>query len=141
VFKGVSFRYPTRLKNNVFNGFNLTCEAGKTVALVGPSGSGKSTVVSLMERFYDPTAGSISLGGHDLRDLNVHWLRDQIGLVAQEPTLFARSVRENIAYGCPGATDEEIEEVAKLANAHDFISSFPQGYATEVGTFSRVERR
>jgi len=133
VFKGVAFKYPTRKETLVFNGFNLTCEAGKTVALVGPSGSGKSTIVSLMERFYDPTAGSISFGGHDLRDLNVHWLRDQIGLVAQEPILFSRSVKENIAYGCLGVTDEEIEKVAKLANAHDFILSFPQGYDTEVG--------
>jgi len=132
-FKGVSFKYPTRAEKLVFNGLDLTCEAGKTIALVGPSGSGKSTVVSLMERFYDPTSGSISIDGHDLRDLNVHWLRDQIGLVAQEPSLFACSIKENISYGCSGATDEQIKRVAELANAHDFISSFPQGYDTEVG--------
>jgi len=132
-FREVSFAYPTRPNTLVFNGFNLTIEAGKTVAIVGPSGGGKSTVVSLLERFYDPTTGSITIGGHDLRELNVHWLRDQIGLVSQEPTLFARSIRENIAYGCPGATFEKIQEVAKLANAHDFIAKFPNGYDTSVG--------
>lgn len=86
-----------------------------------------------MERFYDPSSGSILLDGTDLRDLNIQWLRDQIGLVSQEPVLFARSIKENIAYGLPGATDEQIIAVAKSANAHDFISKFPQGYDTQVG--------
>jgi ATP-binding cassette, subfamily B (MDR/TAP), member 1 len=98
---------------------------------VGPSGSGKSTVTALLERFYDPTAGSITLDGTDLRLLNVKWLRDQIGLVMQEPKLFGKSIRENIAMGAPGITQEEIEQAAKAAEAHSFISSFPKGYDTQ----------
>ena len=133
VFNDVSFAYPTRPEAMVFNGLSLKVKAGQTVALVGPSGSGKSTTVSLIERFYDPISGSILLDGHDLKDLNVRWLREQIGLVSQEPVLFARSIKENIAYGLPGATDEQIISVAKAANAHDFISKFPQGYDTKVG--------
>ena len=134
VFQDVTFSYPTRPDSQIFNQFSLKVQAGKTVALVGPSGGGKSTFVSLMERFYDPTAGSITLDGHDLRDLNVHWLRDQIGLVSQEPTLFARTIRENIAYGFSGGvTEEQIIQAAKAANAHDFIMSFPDGYDTFVG--------
>lgn len=133
MFDNVTFSYPTRPENNVFNGMSLTIKAGQTVALVGPSGGGKSTTVSLLERFYDPTSGSIMLDGKDLKDLNVQWLRDQIGLVSQEPVLFARSIRENIAYGLPGATDDQIVAVARAANAHDFISKFPEGYDTHVG--------
>ena len=133
IFNNVSFSYPTRQESLVFNGLSLTIKAGQTVALVGPSGSGKSTTVSLLERFYDPTSGAILLDGTDLKDLNVSWLRDQIGLVSQEPVLFARSIKENIAYGLPGATDEQIIAVSKAANAHDFISKFPQGYDTHVG--------
>jgi ATP-binding cassette subfamily B (MDR/TAP) protein 1 len=133
VFNDVSFEYPTRPDAKVFDHMSLTIKAGQTVALVGPSGGGKSTTVSLLERFYDPTSGSILLDGVDLKDLNVAWLREQIGLVSQEPVLFARSIRENIAYGLPGATDEQIIAVAKSANAHDFISKFPSGYDTEVG--------
>ena len=133
IFNNVSFSYPTRQESTVFNGLSLTIKAGQTVALVGPSGSGKSTTVSLLERFYDPTSGAILLDGIDLKDLNVSWLRDQIGLVSQEPVLFARSIKENIAYGLPGATDEQIIAVSKAANAHDFISKFPQGYDTHVG--------
>jgi ABC-type multidrug transport system fused ATPase/permease subunit len=88
-----------------------------------------------MERFYDPDFGSVSLDGIDLRDLNVKWLRQQIGLVSQEPKLFAASIRENIVSGAPNffATDEQIEEAARIANAHDFIMSFPDGYNTQVG--------
>uniref|UniRef100_A0A7S3QG25 Bile salt export pump n=1 Tax=Chaetoceros debilis TaxID=122233 RepID=A0A7S3QG25_9STRA len=133
IFRDVSFSYPTRPDTLVFNGMNLKVPAGKTVALVGPSGSGKSTTVSMLERFYDPTAGSITLDGTDLRDINIQWLRDHIGLVSQEPILFARTIQENIAYGLPGATEEQIINVAKAANAHDFISQFPNGYATHVG--------
>lgn len=87
----------------------------------------------MLERFYDPSAGSITLDGTDLRLLNVKWLRDQIGLVMQEPKLFGKSIRENIAMGAPGITQEAIEQAARLANAHEFIMSFPKGYDTQVG--------
>jgi ATP-binding cassette, subfamily B (MDR/TAP), member 1 len=132
-FKNVLFHYPTRTKTNVFNGFSIKVEAGKTLALVGPSGSGKSTTVQLVERFYDATAGEVTLDGNNLKDLNVKWLRQQIGLVGQEPSLFACTIRENIAYGNPGATQEQTEQAARSANAHDFISSLPDGYDTHVG--------
>jgi ATP-binding cassette subfamily B (MDR/TAP) protein 1 len=132
-FHNVSFAYPTRTEVDVFDGFSLKVEAGKTVALCGPSGRGKSTTVQLIERFYDPKDGSITLDGIDLRALNVKWLRGHIGLVSQEPTLFATSIRANIELGLPGATQEQIEEAARKANAHDFIVSFPDGYDTQVG--------
>ncbi|KAI2496396.1 ABC transporter [Fragilaria crotonensis] len=133
VFDNVSFAYPTRSETNVFDGFSLRIAPGETVALVGASGSGKSTTVQLIERFYDPTSGSLTLDGHDLRTLNVKWLRSQIGLVSQEPALFACSIRENIRYGKPDATQEEIESAARNAYCHDFISAFPDGYDTQVG--------
>jgi len=132
-FDNVTFAYPTRQEVNVFDGFNLEVKAGQTVALCGPSGGGKSTVVQLLERFYDPTSGSITLDGNKLSSLNVRWLRQHIGLVSQEPKLFACTIRENIKIGCPDATDEEVEAAAKKANAHDFICSFPDGYDTDVG--------
>jgi ATP-binding cassette subfamily B (MDR/TAP) protein 1 len=93
----------------------------------------KSTVVQLLERFYDPLSGSILLDGNNLTSLNVRWLRSQIGFVSQEPSLFACSIRENILYGKPGATQEEVEQAARSANAHDFICAFPEGYDTQVG--------
>jgi ATP-binding cassette subfamily B (MDR/TAP) protein 1 len=133
-FQKVSFSYPTRMETKVFQDFSLKIQAGSTVALVGASGSGKSTIAQLFERFYDPSGGSVTLDGHDLKDLNLAWLRQNIGLVSQEPALFATSIRENIAYGLPGgATMEHIEEAAKVANAHDFITDFPDGYETQVG--------
>lgn len=132
-FEDVHFSYPSRMEVSVFDGLFLDVPSGKTVALVGPSGGGKSTTVHLIERFYDPQHGSITLDGKDLRSLNIKWLRDQIGLVSQEPVLFATSIRDNIAIGCPGSTQEQIEKAAKKANAHDFIMSFPQGYDTQVG--------
>jgi ATP-binding cassette subfamily B (MDR/TAP) protein 1 len=97
------------------------------------SGGGKSTVVQLIERFYDPSSGSITLDGHNLKDLNVKWLRQHIGLVSQEPKLFACSIKDNIKINRPNATQEEVETAAKKANAHDFIMSFPDGYDTDVG--------
>ena len=133
VFENVTFAYPTRPDNLVFDGLNLTIESGKTVALVGPSGGGKSTTVGLIERFYDPVGGVVRLDGVDLKDLNVNYLRSQIGYVGQEPALFATTIEKNIMYGKPDATREEIEEAAKRANAYDFISSFPQGFDTQVG--------
>ncbi|RLN55788.1 hypothetical protein BBJ29_005938 [Phytophthora kernoviae] len=130
---GVSFAYPSRPEVKVCSNYSLTIEAGETVALVGPSGSGKSTIVSLLERFYDPLSGTVSLDGADVRTLNVKWLRSQVGLVGQEPSLFATSIMENIRYGCPSATDEQVIEAARMANAYNFIKEFPQGFKTEVG--------
>eukprot|EP00934_Nitzschia_sp_Nitz4_P006403 Nitzschia sp. Nitz4//scaffold167_size49223//37382//47662//NITZ4_007041-RA/size49223-snap-gene-0.38-mRNA-1//1//CDS//3329538293//6393//frame0 len=132
-FHDVGFAYPTRQNAPVFNGFNLKIEAGKTVALVGPSGSGKSTAIQLIERYYDPLAGTVTLDGVDLRELNVEWLRSHIGLVSQEPTLFATTIKENIRIAKPDATDDEVKEAARQANAHDFISSLQNGYGTHVG--------
>lgn len=103
------------------------------MALVGSSGCGKSSAIQLVERFYDVDSGSITLDGEDLRDLNIKWLRQQIGLVSQEPKLFAMSIRDNIAAGTPDASEEEVIEAAKMANAHDFICTFPNGYDTQVG--------
>jgi ATP-binding cassette, subfamily B (MDR/TAP), member 1 len=106
----------------------------QTVALVGESGSGKSTIIALLERFYDPDSGRISLDGVEIKSLRVSWLRDQMGLVGQEPVLFNDTIRANITYGKHGgATEEEVVAVAKAANAHEFISGLPQGYDTMVG--------
>ena len=117
----------------VCNGYNLEIQAGTTVALVGASGSGKSTAIQLVERFYDPDSGSVKLDGVDLRQLNVKWLRQQIGLVGQEPVLFSGTIAENIAYGKPGSTREEVVEAAKMANAFSFIQEFPAQFDTDVG--------
>eukprot|EP00934_Nitzschia_sp_Nitz4_P000886 Nitzschia sp. Nitz4//scaffold281_size24464//5181//15824//NITZ4_008397-RA/size24464-snap-gene-0.2-mRNA-1//-1//CDS//3329545607//886//frame0 len=132
-FHDVQFAYPTRMNKNVFDGFNLKIEAGKTVALVGPSGSGKSTAIQLIERFYDPTSGMVTLDGVELTELNVEWLRSQIGMVGQEPALFATTIKENIRMGSPDASDEEVEAAARQANAHDFICGLQDGYDTYVG--------
>ncbi|KAL7567824.1 hypothetical protein ACA910_000571 [Epithemia clementina (nom. ined.)] len=132
-FRDVEFNYPTRPNDLVLRGLSVEIAAGQTVAFVGPSGGGKSTVVAMIERFYDPKSGSILLDGINLRDLNVKYLRSIIGYVGQEPTLFATTIRGNIRYGNPDATDEQIEEAARLANAHDFITSFSEGYDTQVG--------
>uniref|UniRef100_K3W854 Bile salt export pump n=1 Tax=Globisporangium ultimum (strain ATCC 200006 / CBS 805.95 / DAOM BR144) TaxID=431595 RepID=K3W854_GLOUD len=129
----VSFAYPSRPEVVVCNNYSLKIKAGETVALVGPSGSGKSTIVSLLERFYDPLSGSVKVDGVDVRELNVKWLREQVGLVGQEPSLFATSIMENIRYGAPSATDDQVIEASKMANAYNFIKEFPQGFATEVG--------
>ena len=105
----------------------MSIKSGQTVALVGCSGCGKSTVVALIERFYDPLIGKLSLDGTDLRDLNLSWLRSQIGLVSQEPVLFDASIAENIRYGANfrEVSDSEVEEAAKAANIHSFIKSLP----------------
>ena len=117
----------------MYRRLSLTIEAGQTVALVGPSGCGKSTLVALLERFYDPLAGEVLLDGTPLRELNVRWLRQQLGLVMQEPVLFDGSIGENIAYGKEGATQSEVEASARVANAHDFIFGLPDGYGTPAG--------
>ncbi|GMH26965.1 hypothetical protein Nepgr_028808 [Nepenthes gracilis] len=132
-FKNVCFSYPSRPDVMIFRDFSIFFPAGKTVAVVGGSGSGKSTVVSLIERFYDPNQGQILLDGVDIRTLQLRWLRDQIGLVNQEPALFATTILENILYGKPDATMAEVEAAASAANAHSFITLLPNGYNTQVG--------
>ncbi|CAH2038351.1 unnamed protein product [Thlaspi arvense] len=131
--KGVHFSYPSRPDVSIFRDFDLTVPAGKSMALVGQSGSGKSSVLSLILRFYDPTAGKIMIDGQDIKEMNLKSLRRHIGLVQQEPALFATTIFENILYGREGATESEVVEAAKLANAHSFISSLPEGYSTKVG--------
>eukprot|EP01133_Synstelium_polycarpum_P000374 gene374-436_t len=132
-FRNVSFHYPSRPDVPIFTNFNLTIKPGQTIGLVGDSGGGKSTVISLLERFYDPLGGQIFLDGEDIKRINVRALRQKIGLVSQEPVLFATSISENIRYGREDATREEIEEACRLANAHSFIAALPQGYDTLVG--------
>jgi ATP-binding cassette, subfamily B (MDR/TAP), member 1 len=134
--EAVDFHYPSRPDVPISRSLSLTFPAGKTVALVGFSGSGKSTVVSLLERFYDPVAGKVTLGGHDVRTLNVRWLRAQMALVSQEPILFNTTIAENIGYGADEEvtpTQAEIEDAARQANAHDFIMRLPLQYGTVVG--------
>ncbi|KAK4272846.1 hypothetical protein QN277_021346 [Acacia crassicarpa] len=131
--KNVDFSYPSRPDVRILNNFSLNVPAGKTIALVGSSGSGKSTVVSLIERFYDPTSGQVLLDGHDIKTLKLKWLRQQIGLVSQEPALFATTIRENILLGRSDADQVEVEEAARVANAHSFIIKLPEGYETQVG--------
>jgi ATP-binding cassette subfamily B protein len=133
VFTDVRFSYPARSDIEVLKGFNLTLDPGRVAALVGPSGGGKSTIAALLYRLYDPTSGTICLDGVPLTELDPVWLRRHVGVVAQEPLLFSTSVRENIRYGRPDATDEEVEAAARTANAHEFISAFPERYATLVG--------
>ncbi|XP_049765078.1 multidrug resistance protein homolog 49-like [Schistocerca cancellata] len=131
--KNIHFLYPSRPDVKVLQGLELKIRPGETVALVGSSGCGKSTVVQLIQRLYDPQLGSVSLDGCDLRNLNVRWLRSNIGVVGQEPVLFATTIAENIRYGKPDASQAEIEKAAIEANAHDFICRMPQGYDTLVG--------
>jgi ATP-binding cassette subfamily B protein len=131
--RDVRFTYPTRKDAPVLRGIDLTIAPGEVVALVGPSGSGKSTLAALLMRLYDPDRGEIRLDGRDLRALDPEWLRRQIGVVAQEPLLFSCSIADNIRYGRATATDDEVALAAKVANAHDFVSRFPDGYATLVG--------
>ncbi|ORX89182.1 ATP-binding cassette sub-family B member 10 [Basidiobolus meristosporus CBS 931.73] len=131
-FKNVQFAYPTRPGNEIFKDLTFTVEPGKMMAITGSSGGGKSTVSSLLLRYYDPLHGSILIDGHDIRTLNLRWLREQIGIVSQEPALFAGTVGENIAYGKKGATREEIEEAARQANCN-FIENFKDGFDTYVG--------
>lgn len=137
-FKDVSFSYPSRPDVVIFNKIFLDIPAGKIVALVGGSGSGKSTVISLIERFYEPLSGHILLDGNDISELDVKWLRQQIGLVNQEPALFATSIRENILYGKDEATLEEITRAAKLSEALSFINNLPERFETQVFNYYTV---
>jgi ATP-binding cassette subfamily B protein len=131
-FENVTFRYfgggEPVLKNVSFE-----AKPGESIALLGATGSGKTTIINLLPRFYDPSEGRITIDGHDLRDVTLDSLRSQIGIVLQETTLFSGSIRENIAFGKPDATLEEIQKAARAAAAHDFIMSFPDGYDTHVG--------
>ena len=131
--EGVRFAYPTRADVEVLRGIDLEIAPGEVIALVGPSGSGKSTVAALLGRLYDPLEGRILLDGRDLRTLDPAWLRDRIGVVPQEPVLFSASVEENVRYGRPGATHDEVIRACEAAHAHAFVSGFPDGYATKVG--------
>ncbi|KAK6119489.1 hypothetical protein DH2020_046766 [Rehmannia glutinosa] len=131
--KDVEFSYPSRPDVVIFKDFNLKVHAGRSMPIVGQSGSGKTFVISLILRFYDPTSGKIMIDGRDIKKLKLKSLRKYIGLVQQEPALFATSIYENILYGKEGATEGEIIEAAKLANAHIFISALPEGYSTKVG--------
>lgn len=131
--EGVHFAYPTRRDAPVLQGLDLTINPGEVVALVGPSGGGKSTIAALISRFYDPQQGRLLLDEHPLTSLDTNWLREQIGVVSQEPVLFAASIWENIAYGRLEASKDEVVAAARAANAHDFIVEFPEGYDTRVG--------
>lgn len=132
-FEHVDFAYSDAPDQPVLRDINLEVEPGQVVALLGKTGSGKSTLINLLMRFYDATKGSVKIDNIDVRDVNIKSLRRQIGMVLQESTLFSATIAENIAYGNPDATEEEIIEVAKAANAHPFIMEFPEGYQTRIG--------
>jgi ATP-binding cassette subfamily B protein len=131
VFQDVSFRY--NQNSQVLDHVNIAIAAGKTVALVGPSGGGKTTLCSLLPRFYDVSGGAVLIDGNDVRDVTLKSLRRAIGIVQQDVYLFAGTIRDNIAYGKPEASDEELIEAAKNANIHDFIISLDDGYDSYVG--------
>ena len=129
----VGFRYPSRPEAPVLHEITLAAQPGEVIALVGPSGAGKSTLTALLLRFYDPATGRVLIDGRDARDYDLHWLRGQMALVPQDVLLFGGTIAENIRYGKPGATDAEVREAARQANAVEFIELFPEGYATVVG--------
>lgn len=132
-FEHVNFTYPSRPDSIVLKDFNLKVQAGKTVALVGASGSGKSTAIALLQRFYDADHGVIRIDGVDIRTLQLKWIRGKMGLVSQEHALFGTSIKENIIFGKPNATMDEVVAAAMAANAHNFIRQLPEGYETKVG--------
>ena len=130
---GVEFSYPSRPNVIIFKKFSLSIQPGKSTAIVGQSGSGKSTIIALIERFYDPLAGVVKIDGRDIKTYNLRALRRHIGLVSQEPTLIAGTIRENIVYGTETSSEAEIEDAARSANAHEFISNLKDGYDTWCG--------
>lgn len=132
-FEAVRFRYPTRPEAEVLRGVDLEVAPGEVVALVGPSGAGKSTLGALLVRLYDPDGGRVALDGVDLRELDPAWLRRLVGVVSQEPVLFSTSIADNVRYGRPEATDEEVRQAIRAANAERFVAAFPEGLATRVG--------
>ncbi|MBZ3889895.1 Bile salt export pump [Sciurus carolinensis] len=132
-FHNVTFYYPSRPKVKILNNLSMVLKSGEMTALVGSSGSGKSTALQLIQRFYDPSEGMVTLDGHDIRSLNTQWLRNQIGIVEQEPVLFSTTIAENIRYGRKEATMEDIVQAAKEANAYNFIMNLPQKFDTLVG--------
>ncbi|NXN95172.1 MDR1 protein, partial [Rhinopomastus cyanomelas] len=132
-FWNVYFNYPARPYTKILKGLNLKVNCGQTVALVGSSGCGKSTTVQLIQRFYDPKEGMVTIDGQDIKTLNVRYLREIIGVVNQEPVLFATTIAENIRYGREDVTMEEIEKATKEANAYDFIMKLPNKFETMVG--------
>uniref|UniRef100_A0A3Q2XXX6 ATP-binding cassette, sub-family B (MDR/TAP), member 4 n=2 Tax=Hippocampus comes TaxID=109280 RepID=A0A3Q2XXX6_HIPCM len=132
-FKNICFNYPSRPDVQVLNNMSLSVKSGQTIALVGSSGCGKSTTIQLLQRFYDPQQGSVSVDGHDIRSLNIRHLRKMIGVVSQEPVLFATTIAQNIRYGRNDVTQNEIEQAAKEANAYDFIMNLPEKFETLVG--------
>jgi len=134
VLKDVNFAYPSAVERPILKNINITIEAGKTTALVGPSGSGKSTIVALLQRFYDPGEGALTVGGGtNITKITLKWWRQQIGFVGQEPVLFNMSIMDNIRYGKPDATEAEVKDAATRAFAHGFITkSCPKGYDTDV---------
>lgn len=124
-FSNVHFSYPSRSDISILNHLSFDVQCGQTIALVGSSGSGKSTCIQLLQRFYDPQAGSITIDGRSVSEYDLKWLRQRIGVVSQEPILFHTTIRQNILLGCESATDEQIHDAAKMANAHDFIMTLP----------------
>ncbi|KAJ1687409.1 hypothetical protein LUZ63_018799 [Rhynchospora breviuscula] len=131
--RDVYFSYPARPEQLIFKGFSLRVNSGTTMAIVGESGSGKSTVISLVERFYDPQAGEVLIDSVNIKAFKLHWIREKIGLVSQEPLLFMTTIKENILYGKGGATLEEVRQAVELANAANFIGKLPDGLDTVVG--------
>jgi ATP-binding cassette subfamily B protein len=132
-FEDVSFSYDGQQGESVLSGIDLSAEPGQTVALLGATGSGKSTLVHLIPRFYDVDEGRVTLDGVDVREIPLHQLRTHVGVALQEPVLFTGTIRDNVRYGRPDASQQEVEAAAKAAQAHDFITAFPDGYETEVG--------
>lgn len=135
-FRNITFRYPSRPDTEVLRRFNITIKKGEHVCFVGPSGSGKSTVSQLLLRFYDPQEGTVVVNGHNIRDLNLNFYRANIGYVQQEPLLFSGTIRDNVTFGKPDASDAEIEWATRLSNAYDFVQGFPAGLDTEIGPSS-----